>query len=607
MADAATATSYAWSGVPVAVRRGHCQVTASTAWTGAPVGHTPRAVRSKGRSRWGCVAAKSENGVILPSEDRWRISVQACRGGADGGPGPMLAYDINVTNLVMQRNLSDGCDISCDINPNDTSVAGLQFKAYGQYIHCEKVMLGKRRIFVTGLVKPSDVDETSGILHLRCKGFAAYPSGIPWLEDKNWGVNDAYDPVVEIWRHLQEDFPNGDLGVTVSPTESGIEMLPGYAFDGNLLNLNFFATFVRATDKLDCGDYINALARDVPFDYKEVSEWNADRTGVNKTFLLGYPRLGQIQENIAFVINENVLSAKPHTEATTDYASDVGVSGFFPGVEYSSEVANADPDRLRRYLSETDAMIDSNERAQAWAHRRLARRQTPPYWQTITINPEHPNAPRGSYDVGDTITVSGGMSWEGFIAQEHKIISISEDAGKNVTQLVLKAEGAFNYDRIFFPGDVTNIIANTGFNNNLDGWNPTGPGWAWDGSQGNLALGCATIQADGQDHDLLSDPFGLSDFQIFPISLYVRIAGAAVSTPGAAAVQLVAQFYDDDLQPTTAVQVAVVTAPAGLLPWQKLAGNVLTPVGSTKVALRAHVDSTLAAGKVSIDDAVIQL
>jgi hypothetical protein len=49
-----------------------------------------------------------------------------------------------------------------------------------------------------------------------------------------------------------------------------------------------------------------------------------------------------------------VLSATPHTEASTEYASDVGVS--------SSEL---DPDGLRRYVNENDAMIDSNERAAA--------------------------------------------------------------------------------------------------------------------------------------------------------------------------------------------------------------------------------------------------
>jgi hypothetical protein len=603
MAAGTGAVDYSFTASATGVRpaNGHGECTYH--WAGSAVGRSPKVGGGSVRYNWTCLRAKGENGVFLPPDDRWRVSVQACRGGLDGGPGPMLAYDVNVTNLVIQRNLSDGCDITCDINPNDTSAAGLQFKSYAYYIHLEKIMLGKRRIWATGITQPSDVDEQSGVLHLKCKGFAAYPKGIPWLEDLNWLANDAYEPIVTIWQHLQS-FPNGNLDVTVTPTTSGIEMLPGYAFDGNLLNLNFFATFVRQTDKLDSGDYINALARDVPFDYMEISEWNPDRTGVNKTILLGYPRLGLIQQNIAFVLKENVLSAKPHTEAATEYASDVGVSGFFPGVEYSAALSNADPDRLRRYLDESDAMIDSNERAAAWAHRRLARRQTPPYWETITINPEHPNAPMGTFDVGDTITVQGFMPWVGYIAQEHKIIAISIDVAKNVWQLSLKAEGAFNYDPIFFPDGTSNIIENSGFDYNLNGWAATGPGWTWDGSQGATHLGSATITADGTDHDFLTQPYGLSDFQIFPIALKVKCSGAVGSGD---AIQLVAQFYDDDQNPTTAIEVAAIQNPAGMVPWQKLAGNVLTPVGSTHVALRAHVAASMTAGQVWIDDGLLQV
>lgn len=607
MASGTAAGQYEFTGSAFGSRPANGSAAGTYSWEGNAVGASPKSGATSGTYRWTCVRAKGENGVFLPPDDRWRVIVQAARGGANDGPGPILAYDLNVTNLVVQRNLSDGCDITCDVNPNDTSAAGLQFKSYGHYIHLEKVMRGKRRLWASAIVQPSDVDENSGVLHLKAKGFAAYPTGIPWLEDINWIANDAYEPVHEIWRHLQEDHPGGNLGVTVIPDESGVEMLPGYAFDGDLLNLNFFATFVRATDKLDCGDYINALARDTPFDYMELSEWNADRTDVNKTVLLGYPRLGLIQPNLAFVLKENVLSAKPHTEAATDYVSDVGVSGWFPGMEYSSELSNADPERLRRYLAEDDAMIDSNERAAAWAHRRLARRQTPPYWETITINPEHPNAPMGTFDVGDTITVQGYMPWVGYIAQEHKIITISVDVAKNVWQLALKAEGAFNYDPIYFPDGTANIIENSGFNYNLSGWAADGPGWSWDGSQGATNLGCATITADGNDHEFYTQAYGISDFLIFPLTLMVKISGAVSASPTSPAVLLVAQFYDDDRNPTEAIEIAAITGPSGMIPWRKIAGNVLTPVGSTRVALRVHVDASLLGGQVYIDDAVLQI
>lgn len=923
--------SYSFGGTATGTRTRLGSASCAFGWSGTPTGHVQRKGNASGGFDFSLVRAVGDNGDFLP-DDRFRIIVQETQGGA------FLSRDLTVTNLVIQRALSGPCDIQFDVNPNDPTVRGIYFKPWEQYIHVEKTMQGKRKIWASAIVQPSDIDEKTGILHLKAKGFAGYPKGLPWLEDLNWVANDAYEPIVEIWRYLQ-DYPNGNLNVEVFPTTSGIEMLPGYSYDGSTMNLNFFATFVRAADKLDCGDYIDALARDIPFDYAERSQWNHDRTDVVKKIELGYPRLGLIQTHLAFVLNENVLSAKAHTETQIDWISDIGVTGFFPGFQYcvsddteiltregwkrydeidvgtttltlnnetglaewqpvqavnvfegerwlyetefrghssattaehrwpvswysylgeprkrrwsttasllknemidcaapvvdlpstpkyddalvellawywtegtwtvpggkitiaqyghhigrikaaatrlfgrerrskerahwgdwrgsiwqtnstgtgiklgaeislallehitdyrtkaisydfianltqaqlelfincsvwadcdgdwnpakhanfgqkyecnidmlqfacqlagrkttkrqevanggpwyvlgiysqhrttvkatsmlsnmerrwhkgvvwcpttangtwcarrngtvyftgnSSELANADPNRLRRYLDETNANLDSNERTAAWGHRLLARRQTPAYWEKIIVDMHHPNAPFGTFDVGDTITVSGPMPWIGEVSQDHKIIAIGVDDTKNVCQLTLKADGEFNYDPIFFPDGTTNIINNRGFDFNLNGWTPSGPGWTHDASQGVAHLGSATITADGSDHDLLTQPYGVSHFQIFPLAIQVKCSGAVSATDGG--VQLVAQFYDDDLVPTQAFQIAHTTNLKGIVPWQKLKGNVLTPGGSTKVAMRLHVGAEMTAGQVWFDDAEITL
>lgn len=598
MTSATAAGDYTFTGSVAASRPANAQAAGTFAWDGTVVGISTKHAGTSGSFTWTFLESVAENGVFLPEDDRWRISVQESRGARE-----IVTYDLNVTKLRITRALSGPFDLQCDVNPNDPSTAGIYFKPWRQLIHVEKIMQGKRRLWGTGIVQPSDIDENTGILRLKAKGFSCYPKGIPWLEDLNWLANDVYRPVVEIWRHLQKDFTNGDLGVEIYPTTAGVEMLPGYAFDGDLLNLNFFATFVRQTDRLDSGDYIDALARDVPFDYVEQSAWNADRTDVVKKIKLGYPRLGVIQENLAFILNENVISAKPHTESQVDWVSDVGITGYFPGQEYSSRLANADPDRLRRYLDEDTAFIDSNERSAAWAHRRLARRQTPPYWETITILPNHPNAPLGSFDVGDSIIVKGNMPWVGEVAQYHKVIAITVDTEKGVVQLTLKAEGAFNYDPIFFPSGVTNIIFNSAFDLNLNGWTPTGPGWAHDPAQGANRLGSVTIHADGAHHNLMTQPYGLAPFQIFPMGVSVKCANGVSA---GAAIQLVAQFYDEDDNPMSAFLVGAVSG-NGQIPWTRLAGNLLAPTGAASVAMRLHVDAAMTTGQVWFDDASIQI
>lgn len=541
--------------------------------------------------------AAGHNDEYLP-DDRFRVIVQETRS------GEILSRDMTVTNLTVQRQLSGWCTITFDVDSHDPSAADIEFKPWAQYIHLEKTMQGKRKIFASAIVQPSETDKQSGILHLTANGFANYPKGLPWLENINWQVNDIYDPVVEIWRHLQQDYPNGDLNVSVYPQKSGVMMLPGYAYDGSLLNMNFFATFIRATDKLDCGDYIDALAKDSPFDYREESEWNAERTDIIKRIHLGYPRLGDNQTHLAFVLNENVISAQPTTEAKIDWVSDIGISGWYPGVEYSAELANADPDRLRRYLNEQDLLIDSNERAAAWAHRKLARRQAPPYWETITIIPDHPNAPLGTFDVGDTITVSGYMPFVGDLVQDHKIMAISFDEKSNTCQLSLKAEGMFNYDPIYYPDGQSNMVENPGFDYDLRGWNLGGAQWQWDGLQGVSALGSATVAANGTDLDLMTDPYGVADFQQFPVSIYAKCAQAVSAGQ---AVQLRVQFYDDELSPTEAVVIDSLTAPTGMVAWRKLAGYVITPAGSTHAALCLRVSAGMTAGRVWFDDAELTL
>lgn len=383
--------------------------------------------------------------------DRFRFIVEEAR------TGTILSRDLVVKKPKVLRVLNGACHIEFDIDYHDTSTAGIFFKPWGHWIHVEKMIYGERKIWASGIVQPSQVDKKTGVTHLVAEGFAGYPKKMPWLENWNPLACDVFEVIHKIWNHLQS-YPNGNLGVTVSPATSGIEMLPGYAFDGNILNLDFFAEFIRATDKEDCGDHIDKLARDVPFDYIEFSSWNSDRTAIDRQIYLGYPWVGVDQKWLVFAINENVMEAVPHIETQIDWVSDITIDGWFPGTEYSATLTNADPKRFRRSISQDDARVNSNERAAAWSKRKLTRRQTPSFWDSIIVDMGHPNAPFGSYDVGDRIYVRGYMPWVGMVNQQHKILAIAVDEEKGACELTLKAEGAFNYDPIIYAGDVQGSV-----------------------------------------------------------------------------------------------------------------------------------------------------
>lgn len=376
--------------------------------------------------------------------DRWRIAVEDVH-------GEILARDVVPQNVKITKILSGPSMIEFDIHPSEPSIqtptGPIQFKPFGHWIHASK----GDSIWASGIVKPSEVDPQSSILHLRAEGFSNYPKGIPWLQNWNPIAVDPFEIVDRIWDHLQS-YPNGNLGVTVYPTVSGLQMLPGFSFNNEILSQDFFAIFIRSVDRNDCGDYINNLARDIPFEFIEESAWNTTHSGVEKKIRLGYPFVGVTQNALRFRIGENITETTPKQEVQIQWASDVIVNGYFPGKVYSSALSNTDPDRYRQVLDEEDLHINSNERAAVWNKRKLTKRQVPSYFESIIIDPYHPNAPFGTFDVGDKIMVEGVMPWvSSDYHLEHKIMMITWDEQKGM-ELRLMAEGAFNYDPIIFAG-----------------------------------------------------------------------------------------------------------------------------------------------------------
>lgn len=328
----------------------------------------------------------------------------------------------------------------------------INFKAWGQYIHAEVTLAnGDRKIIASCIVKTCTVDPQTNSLKIVAEGFANYGKGMPWLDNYNPIAIDPFEVVLRIWNHLQTQ-TNGDIGVTVGPASSGTILLPGFGFDGTELVINFFAIFIRAIDFRDCADEMNKLARDIPFDYLEESEWNEDRTQVNRKLWMYYPRFGAQRNDLAFRIGENVLSAEPVPEAEIDWVSDVIIRGWFPGSVYSSQVSNPDPTRFRRAIKEEDASVNSRERAAVWARRRLTRRQIPSHFSKITVNASHPHAPFGTWRLGDEILVQAEYPWIGPSQEWHRIMSYTYDDDTGMAELNLKHRDAFNYDPLEFEG-----------------------------------------------------------------------------------------------------------------------------------------------------------
>lgn len=363
----------------------------------------------------------------------------------------IVERDLDVRDLRFSAALSGPCQIEFNYPFKGPNANQLILEPWKHLIHVEKTINGVRKILGTGIMQPSEMDE-GGNYQVRAEGFSNYPSKIPWLQNWNPLVVDPFEAVKKIWDHVQS-YTQGNLDVEVYPESSGTYLLPGFSFNGTDTVLDFFAMFIRSADMRDCGDEINSLARDIPFDYQEESSWNEDRTEITKKIKLSYPKQGVTQNGMVLRFGENVLSGKPKAAPDIDYASDAIVKGWFPGKMYSSTFSNAEEDRLRRVVVQDDVSINSRERAAVWAKRKLTRRQTPPHWETLVISEEHPNAPFGQWALGDTIRAEGLMPWVGNVKAPHRIMAYALD-GKGTIELTCKHEGAFNYDPIEFEGSI---------------------------------------------------------------------------------------------------------------------------------------------------------
>src|SRR6478609_10596264 len=115
---------------------------------------------------------------MATQEDRIRIIVEDAHGN-------ILSHDLEpMTPPVVTKKLSGPSNISFQIHPKQPSVQGIDFKAWGTWIHAEKLLRGERKILASGILKPGEIDPASGMAQIEAEGFSAYPKGLPWLE--NW-------------------------------------------------------------------------------------------------------------------------------------------------------------------------------------------------------------------------------------------------------------------------------------------------------------------------------------------------------------------------------------------------------------------------------------
>lgn len=196
----------------------------------------------------------------------------------------------------------------------------------------------------------------------------------------------------------------------------------------------------------DVGSEIANLAKQSPIDMAESWEWNADKLGVKHHLKLGYPRLGTRRADLRFAEDENLLAAVLLRETPDLYASEILFRGAGEGRDGIRALSGKpDPKRIRRYKTINDKTVTDKVRAQANADDEYRRRTALLTITEITIDSTHPNAPMGSFSLGDDILVQCWIPYIGDVKLWHRIVSYTWRPDQDSVVIQLRRSEQFVY------------------------------------------------------------------------------------------------------------------------------------------------------------------
>lgn len=292
--------------------------------------------------------------------------------------------------------------------------------------------------------------EQGAFLTVTATGFTGYLAGMPYYGSKSWVQGDPLDVVREAWREPQS-WPQGNIGLTVDTTTSI------YNSREHTGPVGVFSTGIPATgatplgttaqpyvlawyQNTDLGTTVDDLAQSTPFDYAVRHTLEGDGT-ITHFLQLGYPTLHRVRDDLRFVVGENIVLAPEVDKDGSLYADGVLVLGSGTGraMIHASWTKNT-TGQLRRIEVVTDQTITSTAQATDRATFEAKMLDGDINMQTVTVI-DHPNAPIGSFAVGDVITVEGaGAGWGGGIRLPVRILSWSAIPDQSATAVLTVAQ-----------------------------------------------------------------------------------------------------------------------------------------------------------------------
>ncbi|WP_435245116.1 hypothetical protein [Streptomyces tendae] len=246
---------------------------------------------------------------------------------------------------------------------------------------------------------------------------------------------DPCKVIRDIWSYAQS-LPDGSLGVLVDSTTSTAKV----GTTAEPLKFSWWEEPVL-------GDAVDDLvsADDSP-DYTCDTAWSSDGK-ITRRIRLGYPRLGTRRSDISFTSGINVLDAPPVPRSADEYANTVIATGAGEGRSKRRHIDSVRDGRLRM---ETVLALPEVKGTDILAKRAVAerqRRQIRGTVEQIRIQPDHPAAPLGSFQVGDDVYTTIRNDWTTYTGWSRVVgwrVRPGGNDGESVTVDLARAD-SFHY------------------------------------------------------------------------------------------------------------------------------------------------------------------
>jgi hypothetical protein len=193
----------------------------------------------------------------------------------------------------------------------------------------------------------------------------------------------------------------------------------------------------------NCGEEVDSLAKSTPFDWVERHSWGPGKESIVHEIEIAYPRFGRLRDDLVFVQEDNATAVFVVDSNGDEFANHIVGLGAGEGQDMLRGEIWENDDRLLVDSVYADKAITDPSRLDAMIADELCARRAGIRITSLDVI-DHPNAPLGSWQLGDDVTVRAHVPWLGEISLRVRILGWSL-TGEDTATLEVERSDFYRY------------------------------------------------------------------------------------------------------------------------------------------------------------------